>query len=820
MRFSDQAGLSETYLDRLPLDSETREVLREQIKNAGEQAMASLHHALSGAAACAADPAYGSVEKRTRLACGRSDSEPVQIAPPLNRSSMVPHPWTPLNPLLRWTRSLFRRRKHWVERKSDDGDRRRPWPAESPATDVVDAPDPREGWQFQGNLRRFTLLLLMLAQTGVATYFMSKVLPYQGTALLEMVLLALFAILFCWVSAGFWTALAGFLLIARGTDRFLISRSKDSHEPIAAGARTALVMPICNEDVARVMAGLRATYESLARSGELAHFDFFILSDSNDSDTCAAELAAWASLCRAVDGFGRIFYRRRRRRVKRKSGNIDDFCRRWGANYRYMLVLDADSVMSGSCLATLVRLMETNPGAGIIQTAPIAAGRDTLYARIQQFSTRVYGPLFTAGLHYWQLGESHYWGHNAIIRVEPFIRHCALAPLPGRGSLAGEILSHDFVEAALMRRAGWGVWIAYDLDGSYEEMPPNLLDELKRDRRWCHGNLMNFRLFTARGMHPVHRAVFATGVMAYLSAPLWFLFLALSTVLLALHTLVEPTYFFAPRQLFPIWPQWHPDKALALFSATATLLFLPKVLSVLAIGVRDARAFGGFLRLLASMLLEILFSMLLAPVRMIFHSRYVIAAFLGWAIHWKSPPRADSETTPGEALRMHGLQMLLGLVWVTGVYFLNPAFLPWLLPIAGGLLLSGPISVWSSRVSPGRGMRRAGLFMIPEERQAPVELQACAAHAEKTNRLPDFVDAVVDPVTNALTCAAAPRRPLLPSDQRTAREQLIQQALRSGPSALGQEQRQLLLNDSLSLSKLHFAVWSSAQANAEWRARM
>jgi 16S rRNA C967 or C1407 C5-methylase (RsmB/RsmF family) len=211
-----------------------------------------------------------------------------------------------------------------------------------------------------------------------------------------------------------------------------------------------------------------------------------------------------------------------------------------------MVVLDADSVMTGDCLSGLVRLMEANPNAGIIQSSPKASGMDTLYARCQQFATRVYGPLFTAGLHFWQLGESHYWGHNAIIRVQPFIEHCALAPLPGEGSFAGSILSHDFVEAALMRRAGWGVWIAYDLPGSYEELPPNLLDELKRDRRWCHGNLMNFRLFLVKGMHPVHRAVFLTGVMSYLSAPLWFMFLALSTALQVVHALTSPEVI-APR---------------------------------------------------------------------------------------------------------------------------------------------------------------------------------------------------------------------------------------------------------------------------------
>ena len=196
-------------------------------------------------------------------------------------------------------------------------------------------------------------------------------------------------------------------------------------------------MPICNEDVRRVFAGLRATYESLARTGELERFDFFVLSDSADPDTCVAELDAWNALREDARCGDRLFYRRRTRRVKRKSGNIDDFCRRWGGRYRYMVVLDADSVMTGECLVTLARLMEARPDAGIIQTAPQAVGRTTLHARVQQFASQVYGPLFTAGLHYWQLGESHYWGHNAIIRLEPFMRHCALAPLPGRGALVG-----------------------------------------------------------------------------------------------------------------------------------------------------------------------------------------------------------------------------------------------------------------------------------------------------------------------------------------------------------------------------------------------
>lgn len=645
---------------------------------------------------------------------------------------------------------------------------------------------------------------------------MAAVLPYHGHRMLEIAILILFAILTSWVSLGFWTAIMGFVVKATGGDRFAISASAAADAPIDELARTAVIMPICNEDVARVFAGLRATIESLARTDELRHFDFFILSDSSDADNRVAEVDAWLALCRAVQGFGQVFYRWRQHRLKRKSGNVADFCRRWGANYRYMIVLDADSVMSGACLASLVRLMEANPGAGIIQSAPLVAGRDTLYARMQQFASRVYGPLFVAGLHFWQLGESHYWGHNAILRIEPFMRHCALGRLSGVGPLSGEILSHDFVEAALMRRAGWTVWIAYDLPGSYEEVPPNLVDELKRDRRWCQGNLMNVRLFLANGVHPAHRAVFLTGVAAYASAPLWFLFLLLSTVQLAEHALATPQYFVTPFQLFPVWPEWNPQRAIALFSFTAALLFLPKILSVVLVWTQGAKDFGGRLRLVAGMLMESLFSALLAPIRMLFHTTFVLAPLLGKGIQWKSPPREDVETGWGEALRRHGLHTLLGLGWAAGVYWLKPSYLLWLLPVVGALVLSIPISVLSSRISLGQRLRALRFFLIPEELSPPVELRRTQEYAARAPTSPDFIEAVTDPATNAMICAAGvPRfRQALVAEHRA---KLVDKALREGPDALGTGHKMHLLNDPVALSRLHFEVWVSSEAHPAWR---
>jgi membrane glycosyltransferase len=543
------------------------------------------------------------------------------------------------------------------------------------------------------------------------------------------------------------------------------------------------------------------------------------LSDSNEPDTLVAERQAWLDLCASVNGFGQIFYRWRRHHVKRKSGNIADFCRRWGSQYRYMVVLDADSIMSGECLTTLVRLMEANPTAGIVQTAPGAAGRETLYARMQQFATGVYGPLFTAGLHFWQLGESYYWGHNAIIRVAPFIRHCALGRLPGRGPLSGEILSHDFVEAALMRRAGFKVWMAYDLPGSYEEIPPNVIDELKRDRRWCQGNLINSRLFLWQGLNPAHRAVFMTGVMAYVSAPLWLLSLVVSTSFIVVQTVIGPEYFVQPRQLFPIWPKWNIGAAVGFLVGTGVVLFTPKILGGIMAIARGARQFGGGLGAALSVLLEIVFSAMLAPIRMLFHTQFVVAALTGLGVHWKSPPREDAETPWGEAVRRHGVHTIIGAAWVTAVYWLDSSYAWWLLlPVVGPLALSIPISVYSSRVSLGRRLRRAGLLCIPEESDPPEELRRAQVHADRAEPPPGFVDAIVHPRVNAMACALSRARVKYSSGQERRRDRVLGEALTSGPQVLSDPKKVFLLADAIALSQLHAQVWTSPAAHPDWRA--
>jgi membrane glycosyltransferase len=728
-----------------------------------------------------------------------SEHTPVQPAPA--RSSMVPLPWAG-HPLLRPVRRLFGKKPAWRGPEIERSKHVLP--------------------------RRVLLLVLVVVGAALGTQYMIDTLPNHGNSPLEKCILVLFGVLFAWISAGFWTAAMGAWVMMRNGDARSVTRVlRDpavANAPIDTAVRTAVIMPICNEHVATVFAGMRATYESLVATGAIAQFDFYVLSDTNKPDVRAAEQAAWSELDTAIHADpesplaqGKIYYRWRQLRTKRKVGNVSDFCRRWGKNYKYMIVLDADSVMSGDSLTTLVKLMEAHQDAGIIQTAPRAAGHVTMHARAQQFGSRVYGPLFTAGMHFWQLGESHYWGHNAIVRIKPFMKHCVLAPLPGTGSLSGEILSHDFVEASLMRRAGWRVWIAYDVEGSYEQFPPNLISEVGRDRRWCQGNLQNSRLIFEPGLHPVHRSVFLTGLAAYLSSPLWLSFLLLSTLLFARHVNELPKYFTEPYQLFPVWPTENLRLILMLVGLTATMLILPKMMALtIIIGKGQAKKYGGAGKLLLSGLLEFLHSMLLAPVRMLFHTQFVAAALAGIKLDWKSPPREDDSTPWREAWARHGGHTIFAAVWIAAILYIT--HFPWFLtPIVAGLLLSVPLSVWTSRAAPGRWLMARRLFVIPEEGDVPpVLVEARRYVAEAPDEL-EFKDAVLNARSHEAVTSATPRRAEPTGDKARALHELVEHGASQGPESLTTAQRLRLLANPGSLHALRERIMVGA-AHADWTA--
>jgi membrane glycosyltransferase len=603
--------------------------------------------------------------------------------PAIHRAAMLPRPWTGF-----WAGLLARAEGAAV-------------PAARPTA-----------WELAARSRRRVLLAFVAIATAFAAAVLACAQPVLQHPILQGAQIALFALLFAWVAAGCFTALMGFFVLVRG-DRHAISAADAGDAPLPAGLRTALVMPICHEDVATVFAGLRATAESLARAQALGSFDLFVLSDSKDEDTIAAERAAFEDLRTTIGERGRIFYRVRRVRTRKKAGNVADFCRRWGRDYKYMVVLDADSVMSGDCLQTLVRLMEKHPTAGILQTAPQAIGHATLHARAQQFAARVTGSLFTVGMQYWQLGEAHYFGHNAIIRVAPFMDHCALAPLPGTGSLSGHILSHDFVEAALMRRAGYHVWLVGDLAGSYEQQPPNLLAELQRDRRWCQGNLQNARLIAEPGLHAVHRGMLATGAMAYASAPLWLAYVILGAAL----WLAGGNVLFTPEGKLAVGIP-------GLWAGTLAMLVLPRVLGVAAVFLRrETSRYGSGLHLLASAALEFGLSILLAPLRMVAHTLFVVGALTGWKLEWKSPPREAADVAwRAAAQRFAPVSVLVGAaagaLWLTG-----SSALLWMMPVGLPLMLAVPFTVLTGSTRLGERFRRARLLLVPEEASSPTVLR-------------------------------------------------------------------------------------------------
>ncbi|MBM4152925.1 MAG: glucans biosynthesis glucosyltransferase MdoH, partial [Kiritimatiellaceae bacterium] len=574
--------------------------------------------------------------------------------------------------------------------------------------------------------RRITFFSMVFLLSTLATWVMADIL-WRGGGInsCEMAILALFAILLTPVSMGVVQAFTGFIILWRRRDPARLLSQLETATTLPELPVTAVVLPIFNEDVSRVYEGLRAIYRSVEKTGHLQHFDFFVLSDSNDPNKWIEEEMAWAELCKQVHGFGHIFYRKRKTALNRKSGNISDFCRRWGSKYRYMVILDADSVMSGECLVKLAQLMELNPQSGIIQAAPVQALSETFFGRLMQFAGSLYGPIFQAGLNFWQADEGNYWGHNAIIRLAPFIEHCALPDLPASKIPRAKFMSHDYVEAALMRRAGYDVWLAYGLGGSYEGGPPTLLDMAKRDRRWCRGNFQHSWLVLSPHMRPINRLHLALGIMSYLSSPIWLLFMVIGTIQFWIASRFSVASFDSDVGLSSFLDIGGNQLAVILFVTTISLLFLPKFLSLLLIlrSRQDAKPYGGKLRATISIVLEHGFSMLITPILMLFHSRFVLGVLAGQEVGWGTQRRGgDNGNDWGEAIDAHFGHTVIGCLWGLLAWKINPAFFWWMSPIFIGLIISIPVAVLLSKISVGQRLRRMKILLTPQESQPPVEL--------------------------------------------------------------------------------------------------
>ena len=675
--------------------------------------------------------------------------------------------------------------------------------------------------------RRHRLVLLVVSIAGPGVLVMADLHWRTGYDGWKMAHLGLFVILFGLVALGAAQTLIGFALRRRDGDPCRIDASLTPEEearPVTA--RTAVVVPICNEEVGRVIEGLRAMYESVRSTGTLPDCDFFLLSDSNNPNRWIEEEAAWLALTRGLGATGRIFYRKRRGGINKKAGNLADFCRRWGGHYHYMVVLDADSIMTGDAIVRLAQLMERHRRVGIIQGVPVLVNGETMLARLQQFASRLYGAVSAAGLNYWQLGEANYWGHNAIIRLAPFIRHCSLPELPGAGPFGGRIMSHDYVEAALMRRAGWQVWLATEMAGNYEECPGNVMEFAQRDRRWLQGNLQHARLVAAQGFHAVNRVHFALGILAYVASPLWLAFLTVSVVIAA-RVGAEGS---PPLPSFSDYARWDYSTQAAWLSVfTLGLLFLPKVLALLDLRRRpeEAAAFGGWGDLVGGVVLETLVFTLLAPVLMVFHTTFVVLTLCRQKISWGTQRRgaagASAFAETAAALWPH---TLVGLVALAVVHRVSPGLAFWMAPILAGLIGSIPLAYFTGSLAAGAALRAEGLFKTPEESRPTPVLAALAAGLEARRHGPPppeleenygLLQAVLDPYVNAVHVSLLRVKDELPPASEERFVGLRAALLAEGPAALSPGDRLALLMDADSMNALHEAVWAAPGASlAGW----
>lgn len=530
---------------------------------------------------------------------------------------------------------------------------------------------------------------------------------------LKWALLVLFAINFSWIALAFTGGIVGFL--------DLLFSPRPQSMPTELREQTAVVMPIYNEAPARVFAAMEAMIEDVEATGLGKHYSWFLLSDTTNPDMWVAEEQTYVAMKERLGDKVRVYYRHRPKNVSRKAGNIEEFLRRWGGAYEHMIVLDADSLMTAECIVQLTAAMEADPDAGIIQTLPLIINRNTFFARLQQFSARLYGTVIGAGLAVWAGRQGNYWGHNAIIRCRAFAAHCSMPILSGKPPFGGHVLSHDFVEAAMVVRGGYAVYMLPSLRGSYEESPPSLIDVATRDRRWCQGNLQHLRVISARGLALTSRQHFAAGVFGYLNSPVWFATLIVGMLLVVQSAYIRPEYFTHEFARFPDWPRFDYERALDLFILTMAVLLTPKVLGLIYALFRapTRKACGGAFGLIVSSIVEVIFAALIAPIMMVIQTGSVLQIVFGRDTGW-TPQRRDDGSIPfSDIVRRHRWHMALGFLTLVVALILSTSLAAWMSPTIAGLILAIPLSWASGKLGLGLAMRRMGLLVTPEEGERP-----------------------------------------------------------------------------------------------------
>ncbi len=510
-----------------------------------------------------------------------------------------------------------------------------------------------------------------------------------GLTALEMLLIGLVGLTFAWISLYVSSATLGFLAHFK-----LLHRNPVALQP-QTELSTALLMPIYAEDPAMVFGNAAAMAHDLATQKTAHQFEFYFLSDTRDQAIADQELRAFELLRTHLPKGMSAWYRRRPHNIDKKSGNIADWLTRWGARHDAMLVLDADSLMSASAMIALTNALAADPNAGLIQSQPALYAGQSLFGRMQQFAGDTYGFLLAKGLSLWTGKESNFWGHNAIMRTRAFADCAGLPKIRGLRSRTSLILSHDIVEAALLRRAGWSVRFLPEIKGSFEEAPPSLIDFCLRDRRWCMGNMQHLRVMWARGLHWVSRFHMLNGAMGYLLSPVWFALLTI-WILLGRGEDANPiSYFSAQNPLYPHWPQQSMVNSFWLLLFMYAMLITPKVMGLITTAITPGAIskFGGVSRFALSFLSELVTSVLYAPLLMIQQTIAVARALVGVQAKWEPQQRKSGRYSSVTLLKFHALETVLGMSLAVGMGLGIVSL--WLLPIMVSLICAVPLSAIS-----------------------------------------------------------------------------------------------------------------------------
>lgn len=617
----------------------------------------------------------------------------------------------------------------------------------------------QRGWQRVVEYRQRVSLALTIATTGAILYLSAIMLRAQQMPEAAFWLyLLVYGTMTFFLCANFYKMMLGTWYMLRGPKGNPWHPAHRACDPLP-NVRVAIVYPVYHEDVERVAAGIAATWESLATKhpGFAHHFDNYLLSDSRDPAYRIVEEEAVQRLREALPE-GRFFYRWRVSNANAKMGNISDFCRRWGGDYDYMLVMDADSVMDGDAIVDLLRMMSGNDRIGILQTNPTPILRTSLFGRMQQFGARLYGSVFSYGLQAMYMGNASYIGHNAMLRMAPFVRHAMLPTLSGPKPWGGKPMSHDIIESALVARAGYEVWFLADTKGSYEEMPANILAFIIRERRWMQGNLQHLRFVFLRGLRSIHRETFINGSMGYLSAPLWASFLVIS-VFGMLNFLHYGLLGLGSLKMIQM-------PMLMLLISSLVFLFMPRLIAVgIHIAQDRARLFGGKDKLVLSVLLETLFSFFFSPLIMICITRFLWMFVKRRSITWGTQARGDEPLSMELCVRHFGWISALGTACLAAMIY-SISHVPWtqtmlLSAMSGGLvepidlliwfspvLLGFTFSIWIAAITSRTfdGVASRHLFAIPEEIETPPVVRAVLRwEARFRDVLPDVTtpDAVI-----------------------------------------------------------------------------